>query len=108
MANKISFQFYRDMVQVVSTDWTGRATVVAENMGIWTLRNDPAEIERQMNVIGYNTWRYLGIQADTLPRGVTEKDIVAAYLIARDVLADKGLTVDNWHDRTYGKRKKVS
>lgn len=63
---------------------------VAENLKLWCVRNDPESQARMLGWIGFNEWRYLGIIPDTLPRGVTVRDVADAYLVARDEIIDVG------------------
>ena len=64
--------------------------LVAKILKLWCLRMDSAFLHRMETMIGFDSWRRLGIIPDTLPRGVTVNDIRDAYLVARDEVADAG------------------
>jgi len=55
-----------------------------------TLRNDPETLARMDAIIGFNMWRWLGIEGSHLPAGVTMNDVIEAVLVARDEVADMG------------------
>jgi hypothetical protein len=72
--------------------WHG-STVIARKLKNTVLRTEAPIWESGLAGRMGCAWLWLGIESDNLPAGVSTRDVVNAYRIARDEMLDAGLTV---------------